>query len=74
MYKLPETGFMRLPQILGDPKSNPPIPPIIPVGKSSWWEGVKTGRYPRPLKLGPRTTVWTVESIRKLIQETQEIN
>jgi hypothetical protein len=31
---LPETGFLRLPNIIGNPKANPPIPPIIPVGKS----------------------------------------
>ncbi len=64
---LPETGFLRLKQILGDKKANPPIPPIIPVGRSSWLDGVKAGRYPQPVKLGPRTTAWRVEDIRALI-------
>ena len=67
MYSLPETGFLRLPQIIGDPKAEPPIPPIIPVKKSCWWDGVKTGRFPKPVKLGPRVTVWRVEDIRALI-------
>lgn len=67
MHQLPETGFLRLKQIIGDPNAEPPIPPIIPVGKSSWWEGVKSGRYPAPVKLGPRMTAWRVESIRDLI-------
>lgn len=40
--KLPETGLVRLSQILGDKKKG--IPPIIPVSKSSWWAGVKSGR------------------------------
>ena len=71
MYQLPETGFMRLPQILGNPKSKPPTPPLIPVSKSTWWNGIKTGRFPQPIKLGPRTTVWTVESIRLLIAQQQ---
>ena len=31
---------------------------LVPVGRSSWWEGCRTGRYPKPIKLGPRTTVW----------------
>lgn len=61
--KLPDTGFVRLPQILGDKDT----PAIIPVGKSAWWEGVKTGRFPRPVKLGPRITAWRVEDIRELI-------
>lgn len=67
MYQLPETGYLRLPQIIGNPKADPPIPAVIPVSKSSWWAGVKSGRYPRAIKLGPRTTAWTVESIRALI-------
>lgn len=68
MSTLPETGFLRLKQIIGDPEADPPVPPIIPVRKSSWWVGVKDGRFPKPLKLGPRTTVWRVEDIRRLIE------
>ena len=65
MYQLPESGFLRLPQIIGDAKRG--IPALIPVSKSAWWDGCRTGKYPTPLKLGPRTTVWRVEDIRTLI-------
>jgi prophage regulatory protein len=58
---LPETGFIRLPAILAP--SGP-----IPVGKSTWWQGVKDGRFPKPVKLGPKTTAWRVEDIRALIE------
>ncbi|OAI16560.1 transcriptional regulator [Methylomonas lenta] len=58
MIQIPETGFLRVSQI---------VPSIIPVSKSSWWAGVKAGKYPQPLKLGPRTTVWRAEDIRSLI-------
>lgn len=64
MNQLPETGFLRLPQIIGDPKAEPPIPPIIPIKKSCWWAGVASGRFPKPVKLGPRVTVWRVEDNR----------
>ena len=58
---LPETGFVRLASILA------PRGPI-PVSKSTWWEGVKTGRYPKPVKsLSRHVTMWRVESIRELI-------
>jgi prophage regulatory protein len=67
MHSLPETGFVRLPQILGDPKANPPVSPLIPIGRSAWWAGVKAGRFPQPIKLGPRTTCWRAEDIRQLI-------
>lgn len=69
---IPETGYLRLSQIIGAPKANPPIPPLIPVSKSSWWAGCKSGRFPAPLKLGPRTTCWRVEDIRALIDGTYQ--
>lgn len=55
--QLPETGFVRLPTILA----------VFPISKTSWWDGVKNGRYPKSIKLGPKTTVWRVEDIRALI-------
>lgn len=66
---LPESGFVRLHQIIGNAKSSPPIPAVIPVSKSSWWLGVKKGRFPKPVKLGPRTTAWRVEDIRALVEQ-----
>ena len=63
----PEIGLVRLKQFLGDPKADPPVPPIIPISRSSWWAGVKSGRYPKPIKLGPRTTVWKTADIKKII-------
>lgn len=67
MHQLPQSGFVRLPQIIGDKKHG--IPAVIPVSKSAWWEGCKNGRYPQPLKLGPRTTVWRVSDILALIAD-----
>ena len=55
---LPEVGYLRLSQILS----------IIPISKSAWWEGCRSGLYPKPVKLGPRTTAWRVEDIRKLME------
>lgn len=68
MHNLPETGYLRLPQIIGNPEADPPVPPIFPVSKSTWWAGVKSGRYPKPTKLGPRITAWRVEDIRAFIE------
>lgn len=64
---LPETGYVRLAQIVGNPKAG--IPPIIPVSKSTWWQGVKSGRYPNPVKLSPRCTAWRVDDIIALLEE-----
>ena len=56
---LPQEGFVRLPQVLQ----------IIPVGKSTWWAGIKSGRFPQGVKLSPRTTAWRVEDIRQLVKD-----
>ena len=55
---LPAVGYVRLPQILK----------IFPVSKSSWWEGCRSGVFPKPVKLGPRTSAWRVEDIRALME------
>lgn len=60
---LPETGFVRLPQVLK----------VFPVSKSTWWAGVKSGIYPQPVKLGPKMTAWRIEDIRNLIAATNRL-
>jgi prophage regulatory protein len=66
----PNVGFVRLSQIIGSRAED--TPGVIPVSKSTWWEGVKTGRFPKPLKLSPRVTVWRAEDIQALIQEINQ--
>lgn len=68
-FDLTQPRLLRLKQIIGDPNADPPIPPIVPVSKSTWWEGVRTGRFPKPVKtLGERITSWRSEDIGELIQ------
>nr|WP_027458710.1 AlpA family phage regulatory protein [Dechloromonas agitata] len=55
---IPLEGYARLPQVLA----------VIPVSKSAWWAGIRLGKFPAPVKLGPRTTAWRVEDIRELIK------
>jgi prophage regulatory protein len=57
LHCLPEQGYVRLSTVLA----------VFPVGRSTWWAGVKTGRYPAPVKLGPRVTAWRVSDIRDLL-------
>ncbi len=68
----PETGFARERQILGDKNSDPPVPAIIPVCRASWWNGIRDGKYPKPVKLGPKTTAWRWEDIRALVERISQ--
>ncbi|HNV68262.1 MAG TPA: AlpA family phage regulatory protein [Candidatus Ozemobacteraceae bacterium] len=54
-------GFLRL----------PPVLQLIPVSKATWWAGVQSGRFPRGIKLTPRTTGWRRSDILQLIAELE---
>ena len=98
---LPEHGFLRLNQIIGQDELTPSeaernrrriaeaiaagrtppkvhkrpraaIPGLIPIGPTQWWEGVREGRFPKPVKFpGGRTALWRVEDIRQLIESAK---
>ena len=70
MEELIFDGFLRLKQIVGTKTT----PAIIPISKSSWWAGVKEGRFPQPIKLGKRTTVWRMSDIRQLVEKKSQNN
>ena len=57
----PETRFLRLWDICGCKKRG--IAPIIPISRSAWWAGVKSGRYPKQVKLSQRFSGWKLEDV-----------
>ena len=57
-HLLPSAGFVRLSTILK----------IIPISKSTWWLGVRTGRFPKAVKISSNITAWRVEDILRLIE------
>lgn len=63
----PASGFVRVRQIIGNRKAGEIGP--IPISRSAWWQGVKEGRFPAGVKLGPRTTAWRAEDILALIEK-----
>ena len=59
---LPQTGFVRLPQVLS----------VFPVSKSAWFQGIREGRYPKPVKLSKRTSGYRVSDVRELLASVEE--
>lgn len=59
MDNLNNAALLRLPRLLT----------LIPVSRSAWWAGCKDGRYPKPIKIGPRTTAWRAEDIEDLVRK-----
>ena len=63
MYNIPNHSFLRIWQIIGNPKANPPIPALIPISRTSWLNGVKIGIYLQKIHLGERMVAWRAEDI-----------
>ena len=59
---IPRPFFLRLPQVLAE----------IPVSKSTWWNGIRAGKYPRPVKLSARTSAWLRSDIDDLCDRLAE--
>jgi len=56
---IPAGGFLRLPGVLQR----------IPVSRSTWWMGIRSGKYPKPVKLSQRTSAWRESDIDALCRE-----
>lgn len=61
MDELQKTRLLRLKEVLQ----------FYPVGKSTWWAGVKKGRFPQPVKIGTRSVAWRAEDINLLIENPE---
>ena len=65
MVRVYQDSFYRLKQIIGD--KNKDILPIVPVSQSTWWLGVKSGKFPKPIKLSEGVTVWRGGDLLELL-------
>ena len=59
LSNISENSLLRLPQVLA----------LIPVSRSAWWAGCKSGRFPKPVKIGPRTSAWRAADINALLEK-----
>jgi prophage regulatory protein len=68
-YRDLDSALYRLKDILGDPHSDPPVQPLIPVSKSTWYSGIRAGRFPPPVcGLGKRIAAWRFRDIKALLE------
>lgn len=58
----PSEGFIRLPQVLL----------MFPVSRTNLWRLVKSGTFPKPKKIGPRTSVWDIGELREYQKRLSE--
>ena len=63
-------SLLRLKDIIGDRKATPPIPPLLPMGASTWWQLIQAGVAPKPLKLG-RASYWRARDVHALIERLE---
>ena len=59
-------ALIRLSEIVGDPARG--VKPLLPIGKSTWWEGVRAGHFPQPVRLpGCKATFWKKHEVLALL-------
>jgi predicted DNA-binding transcriptional regulator AlpA len=63
---LSDSALLALPQIVGDRKRG--IPALVPISRSSWWSGVKEGKYPKPVRISSRRVAWRSSDIAALLE------
>lgn len=59
LNNLSQSAYIRLPEVLN----------LIPIGRSTWWLWVATGKAPKGVKLGAKTTAWKLSDIQKLLDD-----
>lgn len=62
-----QTRNLSLEDIIGNRDKG--IPAIIPVGKSTWYAGVKSGRYPKSFEVSEGRVAWRGSDIYTLLQK-----
>jgi hypothetical protein len=62
--------LIRLSNIIGNKKANPPIEPLVPVCKTSWLLGIKNGIYPQGIRLSPRVVLWRLSDVMAIVNRT----
>ena len=45
---------------------------LYPVSRSTWFKGIKSGIYPKGVKVGKRITMWRKSDIQALIDSVLE--
>lgn len=68
---LENTALLRLSQIIGRKATRKvtALPALIPVSKTKWWKGVRSGEYPQPVKIGPRCTAWRAVDVYAVLEQ-----
>lgn len=60
LQDIPTSGYLRQAQLIGR---------ILPISGTTLWRWVGEGKFPKPIKLSPRVTVWRVEDVRAWLQQ-----
>lgn len=61
---LPDEGFVRLPSVLS-------VLSVLGISKTSFYAGIKSGKFPKGKLLSERCRVWPVSEVRDLLSQIE---
>jgi hypothetical protein len=70
MQKISHSGFLRLSWIIGN--SSKGIQPRIPVSRATWYAGIRSGKFPKPIRLSEGISVWRTSDIDDLCHQLEQ--
>jgi prophage regulatory protein len=63
IHKLSQGGLLRIKDVLQ----------FVPVSRSCWWAGCRSGKFPKPVKLSERVTCWRASDIWAFIEQQGKV-
>lgn len=57
MKPMHDNNLLRLNEVLS----------IVPVSRSTWYAGMKSGQYPAPVRISSRRVAWRANDIAKVV-------
>lgn len=47
----------------------PDVLEILPISRSTWWQGIKDGKYPKGILISARVRAWPESEILALVED-----
>jgi len=70
-FTTPHKGLARVSRIIsGDPSRG--IEPLVPVSRATWYQMVKDGRAPKPIRLSEGVSVWRIADIEEMLAKIEQ--
>lgn len=70
--RMPSKGYLSAAQLIGRGPSprhrRPAIPALLPISQTTFYDWVKKGIFPQPIRLSRSVVIWRVKDVRAFLE------